>query len=109
MALLGVISASAQSNQPSSGKLGTPEVAIAGAVVEPDPGSLFNFAGAVGQTLKLNVVGSDTGAIWGDGTYTSDSALAVAAVHAGALKVGQAGVVTRRPSGATAFIPTIPR
>ncbi|WP_299746079.1 LCCL domain-containing protein [Devosia sp.] len=94
IALLCVSSASAESNQPSTAKLGTPQVAITGAVIEADPGSLFNYAGEVGQTLKFNVVGSDAGAIWGDGTYTSDSALAVAAVHAGALKVGQAGVVT---------------
>ena len=93
-ALLCVSAASAQTNQPTGAKLGAPQVAIAGAVVEPDPGSLFNYTGAVGQTLKFNVVGSTIGAIWGDGTYTSDSALAVAVVHAGALKVGQAGIVT---------------
>jgi hypothetical protein len=94
IALLCVSSASAQSNQPSTAKLGTPQVAIADAVIGPDPGSLFNYADEVGQTLKFNVVGSNVGTIWGDGTYTSDSALAVAVVHAGALKVGQAGLVT---------------
>jgi hypothetical protein len=92
--LLCVSSASAQTSQRSGTKLGGPAVAVADAVVEPDPGSLFNYTGAVGQTLKFNVVGSIIGAIWGDGIYTSDSALAVAVVHAGALKVGQAGIVT---------------
>lgn len=94
VALLCVSSASAQTNPSSSAKLGAPQVTAPSGVVTPDPGSLFNFAGAVGQTLKFNVVGSSVGTIWGDGVYTSDSALAVAAVHAGALKVGQAGVVT---------------
>jgi hypothetical protein len=94
IALLCVSSASAQTNTPSSGKIGTPDVAAAAEAVQPDPGSLFNYAGEIGQTLKFSVVGSDVGAIWGDGVYTSDSALAVAAVHAGALKLGQAGVVT---------------
>ena len=94
VALLCVSSASAQTSAPSSAKLGTPQVDSASEVVEADPGSLFNYAGEVGQTLKFNVIGSDRGAIWGDGTYTSDSALAVAVVHAGMLKVGQAGIVT---------------
>jgi hypothetical protein len=34
------------------------------------------------------------GTIWGDGVYTSDSVLAVAAVHAGLLAAGESGVVT---------------
>lgn len=93
-ALLGVGPVWAENSAPSAVKLGSPEVAASNEVVEADPGSLFNYAGEIGQTLKFNVVGSDVGAIWGDGTYTSDSALAVAAVHAGVLKVGQAGVVT---------------
>ena len=94
VALLCVSSASAQTSAPSSAKLGAPQVDSASEVVEADPGSLFNYAGEVGQTLRFNVIGSDRGAIWGDGTYTSDSALAVAVVHAGMLKVGQAGIVT---------------
>ena len=59
-----------------------------------DPGSLFNFSGAVGQTLHFGVVGTTVGGVWGDGTYTSDSVLAAAAVHAGLLEPGQSGVVT---------------
>jgi len=94
IALLCVSSASAQGSLPSSAKIGTPEVTALGEVAEPDPGSLFNYASKIGQTLKFNVVGSDVGTIWGDGTYTSDSVLAVAVVHAGVLKVGQAGVVS---------------
>lgn len=94
VALLCASSASAQTSVPSSAKLGTPQVESASEAVEADPGSLFNYAGDIGQTLKFSVIGSDRGAIWGDGIYTSDSALAVAVVHAGVLKVGQAGVVT---------------
>jgi hypothetical protein len=52
IALLCVSSASAQSNVPSGSKLGAPQVAAPGEVVEPDPGSLFNYAGEVGHTLQ---------------------------------------------------------
>jgi hypothetical protein len=94
IALLCVSSASGQTAAPPSAKLGAPQVNTASEVVAPDPGSLFNYTGEIGQILKFSVVGSNVGAIWGDGSYTSDSALAVAVVHAGVLKVGQAGIVT---------------
>ena len=77
----------------SSAKLGAPAVA-APARPQPDPGTLFAFADAVGQTLQFSVVGSTAGTVWGDGTYTSDSVLAAAAVHAGLLQPGESGVVT---------------
>jgi|GEM_PF-5645094 len=48
-----------------------------------DPGSLGAYAQQVGKTFYFEVVGSTFGSIWGDGIYTSDSALAKAAVHAG--------------------------
>lgn len=63
-------------------------------VPEPDPGSLFSYSNAVGSTHRFVVVGATRGGIWGDGTYTSDSVLAVAAVHAGLLEPGQGGIVT---------------
>lgn len=94
IALLFTTFALAQTGTPLAAKLGTPQVDRASEAGEPDPGSLFNYAGQVGQVLRFGVVGSDRGAIWGDGTYTSDSLLAVAAVHAGMLEVGQMGVVT---------------
>jgi hypothetical protein len=80
---------------PSSAKLGSPAIAATTALTpDPDPGSLFNYANAVGSTHRFVVVGATRGGIWGDGTYTSDSVLAVAAVHAGLLEPGQSGIVT---------------
>lgn len=83
----------AQGADHNSAKLGSPGVA-APSRPQPDPGTLFNHADAVGQTLQFAVVGSTMGTIWGDGVYTSDSVLAVAAVHAGLLEPGESGVVS---------------
>ena len=78
----------------SAAKLGSPVVAAAPTAPLPDPGSLFSYSGAIGTTHRFAVVGATRGGIWGDGIYTSDSVLAVAAVHAGLLEPGQAGIVT---------------
>jgi hypothetical protein len=83
----------AQGAGQSSAKLGAPGVA-APSRPQPDPGTLFNYSDAVGKTLQFAVVGSTEGTIWGDGVYTSDSVLAVAAVHAGLLAPGESGIVT---------------
>lgn len=77
----------------SAAKLGTPGVAAVPRP-QPDPGTLFAFAGDVGKVLQFTVVGSTVGTVWGDGIYTSDSVLATAAVHAGLLQPGQIGVVS---------------
>ena len=83
----------AQGAATSAAKLGAPAVG-APSRPQPDPGTLFNFANAVGKTLQFAIVGSTEGTIWGDGVYTSDSVLSVAAVHAGLLAPGESGVVT---------------
>jgi len=54
---------------------------------------LIKMRSEVGATIDLTVTGSSSAPIWGDGIYTDDSAVAVAAVHAGLLKVGEIGVV----------------
>ena len=77
----------------NSAKLGAPG-GEAPSRPQADPGTLFSYSNAVGDTLRFVVVGSTAGAIWGDGVYTSDSVLAVAAVHAGLLAPGQTAVVT---------------
>jgi hypothetical protein len=59
----------------------------------PDPGSMSNYAQALGQTFYFRVVGSTSGNIWGTDVYTHDSTLAAAAVHAGVLRAGETGVV----------------
>ena len=62
----------------------------------PDPGTLTAYQQPqhLGKTFVFRVTGNaNGGSIWGTGTYTLDSALAVAAVHAGVLKPGQTGNV----------------
>jgi hypothetical protein len=41
----------------------------------------------------VEVVGTNTGSLWGTDVYTDDSSVALAAVHAGLLKVGERGLV----------------
>jgi hypothetical protein len=59
-----------------------------------DPGTLSEFSELQGQRLTFVVTGATAGAVWGSGPYTTDSALAAAAVHAGVLKAGKTGKVT---------------
>lgn len=58
-----------------------------------DPGSLANYRQQLGQVLYFRITGNNTGTVWGTDTYTTDSTLATAAVHAGAIKLGETGVV----------------
>ncbi len=62
-------------------------------IVLDDPGNLVDFRGQDGQTYYFSVTGSTQGSLWGTDVYTDDSSLATAAVHAGVLLEGQAGVV----------------
>ncbi len=62
--------------------------------VKPDPGNLTEFNSAdVSKALVFEVVGSADGNIWGTDIYTGDSRLAVAAVHSGAVRVGERALV----------------
>jgi hypothetical protein len=62
--------------------------------VKPDPGNLTEYGSAdYGKCLLFEVVGSTDGNIWGTDAYTADSRLAVAAVHAGAVRVGERALV----------------
>jgi hypothetical protein len=63
--------------------------------VLPNPGTLKAVPNAApGNVMLFEVTGTLTGGtVWGTKTYTTDSDLAMAAVHAGALKPGQTGVV----------------
>ena len=56
----------------------------------------INGMGTLGQVLQLPVTGTDQGFVWGVDTYTDDSSLGAAAVHAGILKVGETGRVAIR-------------
>lgn len=66
---------------------------VEGTDVGLDPGNLLSFHGSIGKTLAFKVTGRIDGSVYGTGVYTTDSNLATAAVHSGALKVGETGVV----------------
>jgi hypothetical protein len=62
--------------------------------VQPGPVTLAAFGGQHGQKFAFRVTGAGGGgSLWGTDVYTTDSCLAMAAVHAGVLKVGQTGIV----------------
>ncbi len=56
-------------------------------------GGLTTYRGQNGKVLYFEVIGSNSGSIYGTDIYTDDSDLSTAAVHAGLLKVGEKGVV----------------
>jgi hypothetical protein len=60
--------------------------------VLPDPGNLKAFH-QIGRTFYFRVNASLEGTVWGTDNYTSDSHLGTAALHAGALELGEEGVV----------------
>lgn len=55
--------------------------------------SMQFYRGQTGQTMLIELVGATSGYVWGTDTYTDDSQLATAAVHAGVLKPGERGTV----------------
>jgi len=57
------------------------------------PHNMLNLCDPVGATYYFRVTGQATGALWGTDIYTGDSLIAVAAVHAGVVQVGETGVV----------------
>lgn len=57
------------------------------------PDNMLALQSEVGSVHTFRVQGSTSGSVWGTKTYTSDSRLSVAAVHAGAVKNGETGVV----------------
>jgi hypothetical protein len=49
------------------------------------------------ETLSFAIRGRDDQPVWGTTTYTDDSGLETAAVHAGLLRAGQSGIVKVKP------------
>jgi hypothetical protein len=72
--------------------LASPDEADGGPVAA-DPGNLSNYDNQIGKTFRFRVTGAVNGSVWGTDVYTTDSTLSTAAVHAGVLGAGQAGVV----------------
>jgi len=63
----------------------------------PNPGRADQIPGAApGQSFVVWVVGQTGGTVWGTDIYTSDSPLAIAAVHAGLVRVGEVAPVVVR-------------
>ena len=60
------------------------------------PPTLMQLQQQVGKIFRYKAVGVLQGSVWGTDVYTLDSQLGAAAVHAGALKNGQTGVVKVR-------------
>lgn len=61
---------------------------------QPAPANLYDMATQIGKTFTYKIKGqAAAGTLWGTDTYTLDSALAAAVVHAGVVKDGQMGVV----------------
>jgi hypothetical protein len=73
------------------------EPQVAGAAL-PDPGNMHAYANQIGKTLSFRVTGPPPGiaaqmGVFGTDVYTTDSSLAGAAVHAGAIQPGKTGIV----------------
>lgn len=75
-----------------------------------DPGTVDGYRGQIGKVLLFRVTGTNSGSVYGTDYYTDDSSLATAAVHAGALRNGETGVVrvtilrgTRSYQGSTRY------
>jgi LCCL domain len=57
------------------------------------PGNMVPLCKQIGKTFYFRVHGEERGNVWGTDTYTGDSALAAASVHAGAVELGETAVV----------------
>jgi LCCL domain len=57
------------------------------------PTSMHGLCDVCGAVYYFRVTGATEGQVWGTDTYTLDSRLGVAAVHAGLLKPGQTAVL----------------
>jgi hypothetical protein len=57
------------------------------------PARIQDLCETPGTTYYFRVTGANSGSLWGTDVYTGDSSLAAAAVHSGAVKVGETAVV----------------
>src|SRR5688572_21095456 len=57
------------------------------------PANMLELAHPAGSTYYFRVTGQREGALWGTDVYTGDSALSVAAVHAGLVNAGASVIV----------------
>jgi LCCL domain len=57
------------------------------------PTNMVDLCDQIGATYYFRVKGEPQGPLWGTDVYTGDSALGVAAVHAGLVKVDEIAVI----------------
>ena len=61
---------------------------VATAAPPPAPQDMKGYESNVGKTYTFTMTGTTVGSVWGTDTYTTDSFLTTAAVHAGVLERG---------------------
>ncbi len=64
-----------------------------GLLASEAPQRIMDLCDTPGNTFYFRVTGAIEGMVWGTDIYTGDSALSPAAVHAGAVEVGESGIV----------------
>ncbi|MFZ4759556.1 MAG: LCCL domain-containing protein [Burkholderiaceae bacterium] len=64
-----------------------------GLLAHDAPRTMLEHCGRPGRTWCFRVTGDVEGPVWGSDTYTGDSSIAAAAVHAGVAQPGEATVV----------------
>jgi hypothetical protein len=57
------------------------------------PPTMIDLGDQTGATFYFRVTGEAAGQLWGTDVYTGDSAIGVAAVHAGLVKVGETAIL----------------
>ncbi|MCW5680698.1 MAG: hypothetical protein KF794_12110 [Xanthobacteraceae bacterium] len=57
------------------------------------PNTMLELGDQIGASYYFRVKGNPEGQVWGTGTYTGDSNVATAAIHAGLVKAGEVVVV----------------
>ena len=57
------------------------------------PPTMIDLCDPSGTTFYFRVTGEAAGQLWGTDVYTGDSAIGVAAVHAGLVKVGDTAIL----------------
>ena len=57
------------------------------------PTNFIELADPIGATYYFRVTGEENGMAWGTDVYSGDSRIALAAVHAGLVKVGHKAVI----------------